>query len=325
MNDPLIITQNQEQSILTLTLKKYYVYALIDSRKQDEPDRGVFYIGKGTNKRIESHVKNAEKISKSYDTLEEQNEVGDSKEREKNVEDKKSKIKKINEIIESGGHVIERILGRFDTSEEAFAVEAMLIEWVYGRERLGGQLTNIQPGHGSKHIRRKGDYQINQWLDIPRKIRVEPKDNSIRYIDEQLNKLQNNNIFEVADNTVEQLRSMIERNEVLKNKLKIEDPAIVEAGRYVGATVDFGEDDVILRLQFTHKAVGTNLRARFESRKESRELFSARIKSLGLETLGPDKYTWLGNWSGNPLKFDNYEGLLSRIQLAFEFFKKNPK
>jgi hypothetical protein len=45
------------------------------------------------------------------------------------------------------------VIGRFDTDEEAFAVESTLIHWVYGIENLN----NKQSGHGSYAVRNKGD------------------------------------------------------------------------------------------------------------------------------------------------------------------------
>ncbi|SEM84035.1 hypothetical protein SAMN04489760_1632, partial [Syntrophus gentianae] len=53
----------------------------------------------------------------------------------------------------SGYSVSELVIGRFDTEGEAYAVESMLIHWVYGIENL----TNEQSGHGSKSVRKKDD------------------------------------------------------------------------------------------------------------------------------------------------------------------------
>ena len=61
------------------------------------------------------------------------------------------------------------VLGRFDTEQEAYAVEATLIHWVYGHENL----TNIQAGHGWRHIRPKAQgFSELQGIDIPKRIKI---------------------------------------------------------------------------------------------------------------------------------------------------------
>lgn len=120
-------------------LKDYYVYALIDPRRINDPNHGIFYVGKGKNNRAQQHA----------------NSVGDCKDRTEDDQKESSKVSYIKDIKNAGFDVLECILGRFDTENEAFAVESILIEWVYGREKFGGQLTNIQPGRYYIHIRKK--------------------------------------------------------------------------------------------------------------------------------------------------------------------------
>lgn len=92
----------------------YYVYLLVDPR-----DKKIFYIGKGKNRRVSSHVENYNK-----------------KEAEKN--------RIIREIIDSGNEVKIEIARHGLTEKEAFEVEASLIDL------LGiGNLTNIVSGHDS--------------------------------------------------------------------------------------------------------------------------------------------------------------------------------
>lgn len=72
------------------------------------------------------------------------------------------------------------VIGRFDTDEEAFAVESVLIHWVYGIENLN----NKQSGHGSYIVRKKGDLTST----LPRNrmyyvyILIDGRDGSIFYV-----------------------------------------------------------------------------------------------------------------------------------------------
>lgn len=118
------------------SLKPYYVYELVDSRSNE-----VFYVGKGMGQRGNQHELEA-----------------------RSDDDTSEKIRRINEIRQSNGSVIVRVIGRFVTEEQAFAVEATLIHWVYGIE----QLTNIQGGHGGSTIRKYGEFGTLAGIDIPK-------------------------------------------------------------------------------------------------------------------------------------------------------------
>lgn len=102
-------------------LKPYYVYVLMDSSA-----RRVFYVGKGQGERIFQHTK----------------EVG------KGIKET-AKQKEIHRIECLGSSVAKLVIGRFDSAEEAFSVESILIHWVYGIENL----TNRQrPEMGSRLV-----------------------------------------------------------------------------------------------------------------------------------------------------------------------------
>lgn len=102
-------------------LGDFYVYGLIDPR-----NRQVFYIGKGTKNRVFEHEK--EKLSDSNN--------------------EKLKIKRIQEIKDSGFEV-EKVILNFNLSEDqAFAAEASLIN---AFNYIGDtKLTNIVSGHHSQ-------------------------------------------------------------------------------------------------------------------------------------------------------------------------------
>ena len=105
-----------EKSIQNL---QYYVYALIDPRNSK-----VFYIGKGTNNRVFDHAEGA---------LKEQ-------------EDGSNKIETIKEILRTGQNVEHIIIRHGLTEEEAFHIEASIIDF---SRYLNINLSNVVLGHNS--------------------------------------------------------------------------------------------------------------------------------------------------------------------------------
>ena len=89
-----------------------YVYFLIDPR-----DGSTFYVGKGTGKRVKSHVRFVKR----------------------GKVDNAEKCKRIREIHEAGFVVEERIVETFATDDQAFTRERELISSISG-------LTNITSG-----------------------------------------------------------------------------------------------------------------------------------------------------------------------------------
>lgn len=120
-------------------LKPYYVYELVDPRSDV-----VFYVGKGIGERALQHE--IEARTQSFET---------------------EKANRIREIEETSSRVVVRVIGRYETEEQAFSVEATLIHWVYGLRNL----TNIQGGHGGATIRAFGECGEIEGIDIPRKSR----------------------------------------------------------------------------------------------------------------------------------------------------------
>lgn len=124
-------SENRDQP--EIELKPYYVYELRD------PTNGnaVFYVGKGTRRRIQDH------------------------EREANLteEPNSEKIKRIKDIKAKGCDPTGLVIARFDTEDEAYAVETVLMHWVHGfpDDANDSGLTNVQAGHGHIYIRPKGN------------------------------------------------------------------------------------------------------------------------------------------------------------------------
>lgn len=117
--------------------RPHYVYVLIDPEVEQ-----IFYVGKGVDRRAFDHLEEA------LDTT-----------------SNAAKVQRIDQIKARGLEPVVRVIGRYRESAAAFAVEAVLIKWVYGMD----QLTNIQPGHGSSTVRRKLDLSELPGLDIPRR------------------------------------------------------------------------------------------------------------------------------------------------------------
>ncbi len=135
------MSDNNEQANEAVELKQYYVYILIDPC-----DNKVFYVGMGQGRRGNQHLQDA------------------LKEQGNDESTWSEKIRRILAIKKAGSEPRTVVVARFDTPEEAFAVESVFIKWVYGI----AQLTNKIHGHGQDYIRQQGDFKNNPYLDITR-------------------------------------------------------------------------------------------------------------------------------------------------------------
>jgi len=98
---------------------RYYVYLLC------YPNEKVFYVGKGTGRRVDAHERICRLIlKKNKMTL------------------LSHKDKVMIEIWDTGGEVLKKIVFRTDDEQEAFRIESMIIDH-FGLERL----TNETYGH----------------------------------------------------------------------------------------------------------------------------------------------------------------------------------
>lgn len=123
---------------MNIEKRDYYVYLLIDPRNNE-----VFYVGKGIHSRVKQHTYEAKKSNKETD-----------------------KIKRINDILNSGNKVKEVIYSSRNTEDEAFDKEDELINFF--TNNYPGQLTNIQSGHKSIHT--MTDEELNDILDNPEQV-----------------------------------------------------------------------------------------------------------------------------------------------------------
>lgn len=134
---------------------QYYVYALIDPR-----DNRPFYIGKGKDKRVQKHFKDAEHVPNAI-TLSEISE-DEFKELEKfgNIE----KLAKIRNLFDDGYGFedIARILAKGLDEESAFTIESFLIKSMYGIDNL----TNRVVGKYSDRFRPYDSWELLKGYDV---------------------------------------------------------------------------------------------------------------------------------------------------------------
>ena len=111
-------------------LLPYYVYELRDPR-----DNAVFYVGKGTRDRVDFH------------------DEGDESEKQRRIA-----------AIKASGHDVTRVIvARVETEAEAFAVETVLIKWIYGFD----QLTNAIHGHRASFVRPSSEWRQQAYTTLP--------------------------------------------------------------------------------------------------------------------------------------------------------------
>ena len=243
-----------------IPLKPYYVYALIDPTQ----DNQIFYIGKGTKVRGLDHIKEAKELEKTS-----------------------PKLDRIRKIENQNSEVLVRVLCRFDTEPEAFAVEAILIHWVYGYENL----TNIGSGHGVKFIR-----DINQkfpelkGIDIPKKLKISGKITT-GYTQEIIERHASYNHIELA----EDLRDYLSSNNIpgINNEI-----LGLENGRYIGFTIDVNKTaQLVIQLTdtSTHNVI-FNLKP-ITQKKADRDNFIKFVNTIPmLDYRNKGKYAKFSNW-----------------------------
>lgn len=131
-------------------LLPYYVYELRDQSGT------TFYVGKGQGNRADHHMSTVQRLL----VLEMESPAREDRD-QRALSAKQDRIAK---MLEAGETPQVIVIGRFETADEALAVETVLINWVYGYENL----TNISRGHGAAHVRPRGNLGVLPNIDIPR-------------------------------------------------------------------------------------------------------------------------------------------------------------
>ena len=124
------------------SLLPYYVYILADPVES----QSIFYVGMGCNDRVLHHWREVKGLI------------------ENELEAAHPKHQRMIEIAKNGSEPIEVVIGRFETRDEAYAVESTLINWVYGYANL----TNKNRGHNPDQIRPNGEWGLIPGIDVER-------------------------------------------------------------------------------------------------------------------------------------------------------------
>ncbi len=198
-------------------LLPHYVYVLLNPRDGNKP----FYVGKGTGQRAGAHERDVVRLLENERQKRRQQEEQDKQEQNSNDEDFKDsrafgdkslsdKEIAIIGLISAEARPLQVIVGRYETAEEAYAVEAVLIHFMFDYEKL----TNIASGHGYKFLRTKIEYEkivatAKVQDDIPLRKGIDEerfvRDN--QYRDESLMGLEQSNAFDTLAELQDSLTS----------------------------------------------------------------------------------------------------------------------
>ena len=152
---------NEVTESRTEPLLPYYVYLLLNPLARNR----VFYVGKGTGQRAGAHYNDVNRLLKQL-AQEGQDQL--------TKDELNSKQDVVRKIAEAGKRPLEVIVGRYETEQEAFAVEATLLHFLYGKSCL----TNIASGRRHRYIRSKEEFEeiVKKATDqesIPKKAGVD--------------------------------------------------------------------------------------------------------------------------------------------------------
>lgn len=142
-------------------LLPYYVYLLLNPLE----DNRVFYVGKGTGQRAGAHYTDVNRLLKQ---------LAQESEDQLTKAELTRKQAVVRKIAQAGKKPLEVIVGRYETEQEAFAVEATLLHFLYGKRSL----TNIASGRRHRYIRTKEEFEeivrnARDQENIPRKAGVD--------------------------------------------------------------------------------------------------------------------------------------------------------
>lgn len=142
-------------------LLPYYVYLLLNPLD----DNRVFYVGKGTGQRAGAHYTDVNRLLKQ---------LAQESEDQLTKAELTSKQAVVRNIAQARKKPLEVIVGRYETEQEAFAVEATLLHFLYGKRSL----TNIASGRRHRYIRTKEEFEeivrnARDQENIPRKAGVD--------------------------------------------------------------------------------------------------------------------------------------------------------
>ncbi|MDN6871846.1 GIY-YIG nuclease family protein [Pseudomonas citronellolis] len=268
-------------------LLPYYVYELRDPQNNE-----VFYVGKGQGNRVDSH--------------------------DSALEDEKGR--RIQEIKERWAEHHKVIVARFATEEEALSVEAVLIKWVYGLDKL----TNKIHSYRQKNIRPaahriSGSYEFISGIDIERTLEVVDG----AYNERLHAQIRDNQIEEklasLRDNLSVALKDCFENNPSLnlsKPDLSVPmDPCLWLIGFDVAVSLQ-------LKLQLTGNSVKFNFRPTRPRGKEKHREFLAVAARRGMNTANSNSSSgvYATKSEFHQLNYDDLEKIALQIRSVLREF-----
>ena len=309
-------------------LLPYYVYILLNPLKNNK----AFYVGKGTGQRAGAHERDVDRLledenRKRKQQIEQEKKSQDEENLHLAAFDEKSLSDKQREILElknANASPLQIIVGRYETEEEAYAVEAVLIHFMFGYENL----TNVASGHGYKFLRTKKEYEIivataKEQMDIlPRKgIDKERVVRDNEYRDEKLMGLEQARAF---DKLAELQNSLTAHGFNWRNFTEPGDkyfhPGV--SNGYLAVIVRIGSID--FNIQFTKKKIFSiqfiYTPARPKSLEDAERLALVRFPQIQRDrlnvTLGEpkagNKYSWI--LPEGRFKFESINALIDELE-----------
>lgn len=272
-------------------LLPHYVYILVD----DSDEKSILYVGKGTGTRAVTHIGEIKKM------------INDG------IQPVTDKEKKIYKLLNTDRPPIVLVIGRFSTKKEAFAVESVLIKYVYGFENL----TNEIYGHHAEFIREKDCIDNIEGIDIP-----EPKRaTDLKFKNAKIYGLKTFGAYEFLENLKKNLKSSSFKFKEFSND-KPFDPG--EANGYLGLIVPICGIDFII--SFTKKCIITLYVANTQSTRDNlRKLEKIETKKGREFKIGKPKNTKVNgegryrSFSENP-RFSNDD--IGSLLVLLEDFKR---
>ena len=277
--------ENKLKADESLIIKPYYVYVLADPLCNND----VFYVGKGKSQRGFDHLKDALKPD-----------IADT-----------SKIVRIRSILEKDSEPLVRVIARFDTQEESFAVESVLIHWVYGYDAL----SNEQSGHGSRYVRPKLrglDISLPS-IDIPKKIKMIGTMTNGYLQDKIDNHLRLNHAEMMQD-----LYDFLNGRDVSLNPDGV---VFLESGRYLAIIIQLNMSaNLVLQITDSEKhSIIPNLRS-VSDRKEDRESFTHFVASVfGVESNNYGRYAKLSGWKQLKISVEEHETIYQLVANTLDY------
>ena len=220
------------------------------------------------------------------------------------------KISRIRSIYSNDSSPLVRVIARFDSEEEAFAVESVLIHWVYGFNSL----TNEQSGHGSRYIRPRMEGLSNELplIDIPRNLKI-------------MGNKKNGYLQDKIDNHIRlnHAEMMSDLYDFLKNKnisMHPDGVTAIESGRYLAITILLGGvANLVLQITDSDRhSIIPNLRPMSDT-KDGRYFFEEYVSNkLGVHAKNGGRYAKLKSWKGLKLCVEEHDHIYKFVTDTFK-------